>query len=445
MTPALRTRRPAGLLATLAPLVLLSALATPLAATAQDIAWSGFATLGYARTDDAPGRYLRWIDGDGTFHADSVAALQADWRIAPRWSATLQLKASPSEKSDDQWQLRPAWAFLAWRPDDAWLVRAGRMRLPLYMYSESLDVGVAQDMARLPVEMYSIIPSNEYNGVSIGHTRSTSLLPDGELAVEAYGGRIGTTARFWLRDGAPPQVAAGERYVSVNVTTFGLVGTLRNPRTTLRLGVHTARTARLGGELTPVDYPFVPLGPGLGFYKIDNAMPGPPLETVARIRNVITTLGVEQQLGDGWRVAAELARNQQFRTKLGSNTLGGYVTVFREMGAFTPYVSAGRLRTSDTQMTRYRQLIGTQLPPMIPGAAQINAAQRIAAESIYVANQTSWALGVAWQSPWGGSLKLEHASTRIGETTRLVDTPAGQPSPENQRFGTWRLSYSVAY
>jgi hypothetical protein len=82
---------------------------------------------------------------------------------------------------------------------------------------------------------------------------------------------------------------------------------------------------------------------------------------------------------------------------------------------------------------------------MIPGAAQINASQRIAAESIYVANQTSWALGVAWHTPWGGSLKLEHASTRIGETTRLVDTPPGQPSPENQRFGTWRLSYSVAY
>ena len=144
-------------------------------------------------------------------------------------------------------------------------------------------------------------------------------------------------------------------------------------------------------------------------------------------------------------MAAELARNQQFRTKLGSNTLGGYVTVFREMGAFTPYVSAGRLRTSATQMDRYRQFIGTQLPPMIPGAAQINASQRIAAESIYIANQTSLTLGMAWHTPWGGSLKVEHASTRIGETTRLIDTPPGQPSPENQRFGTWRLSYSVAY
>lgn len=442
MTRTPFSRRLAGMLA---PLVLLAGLVASSPARAQDIAWSGFATLGYARSDDAPGRYLRWIDDDGTFNADSLAALQADWRIHPRWSATVQLKASPSEKSDRQWQLRPAWAFLAWRPDDAWLVRGGRMRLPLYLYSESLDVGVAQDMARLPVEMYSIIPSNEYDGISIGHSRPTGLLPDGELALEAYGGRIGTTARFWLRDGAPPQVPAGERYVSVNVATFGLITTLRNPRTTLRLGVHVARTARLGDERTPVDYPFVAVGPGLGFYKVDDALPGPPIDTVARIRNVITTLGAEQQLGGGWRVAAELARNQQFRTRLGSNTLGGYVTVFREMGAFTPYASVGRLRTMDPQMQRYRQLIGTQLPPVLPGAAQINAGQRIAAESIYIANQTSWALGMAWHAPWGGSLKLEHASTRIGETTRLVDTPAGQPTPERQRFGTWRLSYSVAY
>lgn len=429
----------------LAPLVLLAAMAAPHAAQAQDIAWSGFATLGYAQSPDVPGRYLRWIDSNGTFNADSVAALQADWRINPRWSATVQLKAAPSEKSDDQWQLRPAWAFLAWRPDDAWLVRAGRMRLPLYMYSESLDVGVAQDMARLPMEMYSLVPTNEYNGLSAGHTRATSLLPDGELSVEAYGGRIGTTARFWLRDGAPPQVPAGERFVGVNVAVVGLVTTLRNPRTTVRLGLHEARTSRPSGEPTPVDYPFVSIAPGLGYYKVSDALPGPPIETVPRIRNLITTLGVEQQLGDGWRVAAELARNKQFTTRLGSNTLGGYVTVFREIGAFTPYVSAGRLQTSNRQMDLYRGLIGTQLPPMIPGAAQINASQRIAAESIYVANQSSWALGVAWHTPWGGSLKLEHASTRIGETTRLVDTPPGQPSPENQRFGTWRLSYSVAY
>jgi hypothetical protein len=331
--------------ALLAPLVLLAAMAAPHAAQAQDIAWSGFATLGYAQSPDVPGRYLRWIDDNGTFNADSVAALQADWRINPRWSATVQLKAAPSEKSDDQWQLRPAWAFLAWRPDDAWLVRAGRMRLPLYMYSESLDVGVAQDMARLPMEMYSIIPSNEYNGVSIGHTRATSLLPDGELAVEAYGGRIGTTARFWLRDGAPPQVAAGERYVGGERHHLRPGDHAAQPRTTLRLGLHEARTARLGGERTPVDYPFVSHRPRPGLLQGQRCTARAPDRDRAAHPQPDHHAGCRaaagRRLARGCRAGPQPAVHAP---SLGSNTLGGYVTVFREIGAFTPYVSAGRLQ-----------------------------------------------------------------------------------------------------
>lgn len=167
----------------LAPIALTALLAAPLPALAQDLAWSGFATLGYARSVDAPGRYLRWIDDDGTFDASSVAALQLDARFNPSWSATVQLKAAPSVSSDNRWSVRPAWAFLAWRPDDDWLLRAGRMRVPLYMHSESLDIGVAHSMARLPVEMYSLVPSNEFNGLSASYTRASSLLPDSELSL----------------------------------------------------------------------------------------------------------------------------------------------------------------------------------------------------------------------------------------------------------------------
>ena len=39
-----------------------------------------------------------------------------------------------------------------------------------------------------------------------------------------------------------------------------------------------------------------------------------------------------------------------------------------------------------------------------------------------VANQATWALGTAWHTPRGGTLKVEHARTRIGEATRLIDT-----------------------
>lgn len=426
-------------------LAALAVVTAPLPAAALDLSWSGFATLGYARSGDAPGRYLRWIDADGTFNAESVLAGQLDARLSPQWSATVQLKAAPSQKSDSRWDLDAAWAFVAWRPNDDWLLRAGRMRLPLYLNSESLDVGVAHDMARLPVEMYSIVPSNEFNGLASAYSRPTPWLADGELGIEAYAGRIGSTVRFWHRDGLPPQVPAGADFRKVDVQVFGLVATLRSPRTTLRLGVTDARTAQANDAGTPVAYPFVPIAPGLGYYRVDEALPGPPIATVGRIRNVVTTLGAEHRFAQGWRMTAELARGQQQRTELGSDTQGGYLAVFKEIDRYTPYVSYGRLRTGATHMDSYRRLTGTQLPPFVPGAAQINAAQLVAAEAIYVANQDTWALGAAWRTPLGGTLKLEHARTRIGEVTRLVDAPAGQSTPQHQSFGTWTINYSLAF
>ena len=68
--------------------------------------------------------------------------------------------------------------------------------------------------------------------------------------------------------------------VGVGATTLehalGLVATLRNPGTTLRLGVHVARTLQRDGKRTPVDFPFVQIGPGLGYYRVNDQLPGPP-------------------------------------------------------------------------------------------------------------------------------------------------------------------------
>ena len=75
-----------------------------------------------------------------------------------------------SSRSDDRWRAKAAGEFVAWRPDNDWLVRAGKMRLPPHLHSESLDVGVATDMARLPYKMYSLAPTNDFTGLSIGRS-----------------------------------------------------------------------------------------------------------------------------------------------------------------------------------------------------------------------------------------------------------------------------------
>lgn len=421
-------------------------LGSSLPAAAVDYSLSGFATLGYTRSTGLDGRrYLRFSDGDGSLKTDSRAAGQLDLRFNPAWSATVQLKLAPASDSDEGVEVSAAWAFVGWRPGNDWLLRAGRMRVPLYLHSESLDIGVAHDLARLPVEMYSVTPSNEFDGLSAAWTKPLALFGGSELNVDVYGGRINATARLWNRDGAPPMKPPGAEFRDVDVRLFGAVASLRNNDTTVRLSLNDARTRPTAGGRLPVSLPFVTLGPGLGFYKVDEAMPGPPLQTVGRLHNILTTLGVDHHLGAGWRVMAEVARNKQLLTEVGANTTGGYVAVSRSIGDFTPYLSVSRLRTHDPQMAMYRKLLAVQLPGFIPGAAQINASQRLAAESIYAADQYTWAVGTSWSAPWGGLLKLEWARTGVGEVSRLLDTPPGRPTLRDAHFGTLTVNYSVAF
>lgn len=419
--------------------LLLAASALP--ALAQDLSWSVFGTLGYARSD-RDYTYQRSIDDSGTFDRDSLLGAQADLRLSPQWSATMQLKLAPSLKRDSQWDLTPAWAFVGWRPSNDWLLRAGRMRVPLYLHSESMDVGVTHDLARLPTEMYSIAPSTDFDGLSAAKTWA---LGDNELSLDVYSGQITTSARFWLRDGLPPQMPAGQNYVDVKVRSSGLAMTLRGSDGIWRASVLRTATRRKNGENISVRYPFVQLAPGLGYYQVDEAIPGPGMAAIGSIHNTIVTLGFEQNLGSGWRLAGEYARDKQHDTEVGSDTRGGYLALLRQIGRTTPYISFGVLRASQGQLDWYRRLTETQLPPMIPGADMLNAAQRVAAENIYAVDQRSLALGASVALNPSQKLKVEWMRTRIGQVSRLIDTPAGRETPHDTHVDVWSVHYSFSF
>jgi hypothetical protein len=421
---------------------LLAALAFAPAAQAVDLSLSGYATLEVAQSNRSFG-YQRYIDEQGTLKAGSLAAVQADLRLNPQWSATVQLKAAPSLRSDTKIDTQANWAFVAWRPSDEWLLRLGQMRVPLFLYSESSDIGVASDLARLPREVYALAPSTDFSGAFATWSRSSGA--DAELTVEAYYGKDKFDARFWARDGLPPVVQPGANYNRVDVRSGGLIATWRSPSTLVRAGLHSASTQLPDGMRTAVRYPFVPVAPGLGYYQVNAQLPGPGVETTDGIRNTVFNLGAEQRLGGGWRVAGEFSRIWQHRTELGSSGKSGYVAVFKELGGFTPYVALAAARSDTTQLDWYRRLTTTQLPAFIPGAAQINGAQRLAGESIYTLDQDTLSLGSSYSLGKHGKLKLEWARTKIGEASRLVDTPPGQPDPANTRIDVLTLSYSVAF
>jgi hypothetical protein len=431
MTPSFRCRLLAGLLA--------AAGLTP--AHALDVSWSGFATLGWTRSN-SDYTYQRFINRDGSFKRDSLVAGQLDLSLSPQWSATVQAKAGTCEADDHGVCVRTAWAFVAWRPDNDWLVRLGKARLPLYLYSESLDIGVSNDMVRLPHEMYSIAPTNDFTGAFV--TRNFSW-GDRELTLEGFGGRAKATARLWLRDGIPPVLPAGPLFKTVDVKLGGLVMTVRDSTFTGRLALMSTSTSSHDGRPLPVRYPRVDIGPGMGYWKVDASMPGPAIETTPRLRNLAVTAGVDWQFAPGWRVAGEYVSMQQRDSELGSDSKAGYVALFRRIGDFTPYVSLARQRSSDVVLGWRERLTTPGLPAYIPGAAQINATQRVAGESGYAFDQRSQAVGVSYALSPTSKLKGEWMRTRVGRASGHFDAPAGQPDAQGLSVNTLSVVFTVAF
>ncbi|MFT3858252.1 MAG: hypothetical protein QM742_12390 [Aquabacterium sp.] len=226
-------RRVAGLLSC-APLVI-GMLSWSQGAQAVDLSYSGFGTLGYAISDQ-PYHYQRYIDDHGTLQRDSVLGAQADIKFTPQWSATYQAMLAPSSGEDDDWSFKTTWAFVSWRPDNDWLLRVGKQRVPLFLNAENRDVGQTYDFARLPAEVYGLSPTTDLIGAYV----SRAWLPEmGETTLDVFAGEANMTARAHSRD-------LGPIYTPVKTRVQGLALTLRQEAATWRLGLHHTTTETRG-------------------------------------------------------------------------------------------------------------------------------------------------------------------------------------------------------
>lgn len=404
------------------------------------LSWSAFGTFGYARSN-RPYHYFGSIDNDGTLRRDTVFGVQLDAQLSPQWSATVQTRLAASAKSETGWDVTASWAFAAWRPNNDWLVRLGKLRVPFVLRSEQLDVGATYDEARLPAEIYSLAPTNDFTGAAIARTWN---LNTGEVSFEIYRGSTNLTKRFYLREGIPPLQAAGPLYREVNTTVEGVSATWRAPDLMARTGLHHATTRSLDGHSLTVRPTLVVLGPGITYWQTDSQLPGPGVAKVDRINNLLLTAGFDVHLSNGWRIAAEAAKVWQRDIEFGIHATGGYVTVYRQLGAFTPYATIAGMNSTDPVTRWSRTLDSTTVPSFVPGAAVLNASMRTAADTLPIYRQSSFALGTAFA--WSPNLKLkaEWMQTRARQS-QLIDVPAGEPLEATRRINVLSTSLSFVF
>lgn len=155
-----------------------------------DISISGFGSLvggtvldgdGYwARLPEAAGQYDTGVD----FQTESRLGLQARYKATKELSITGQMMVRGI--NDFEPELEWFYATYSITPDLS--ANIGRMRLPVYHYSDYMDVGIAYPWLRVPSDAYSLAVTN-YHGVSLQYNYDWDI---GTTAFKIYAGQQDT-------------------------------------------------------------------------------------------------------------------------------------------------------------------------------------------------------------------------------------------------------------
>ena len=124
----------------------------------------------------------------------SKLAVQLRYGITDTLSVTGQLGTKPTQ---DSWEAGPGNLYLAWQANVNLTLRGGRLGTPIYMYSETLNVGFSYPWLRLPEEVYSLVQLTSHDGGDVLYNRSTDI---GTLSFQVAGGQAIGREQYALDD-----------------------------------------------------------------------------------------------------------------------------------------------------------------------------------------------------------------------------------------------------
>ena len=355
---------------------------------AADIDWSAFGTIGYARTDRSY-VYERFLDSKGTMKRDSLLGLQGTLGLSPRWSLTVQARLAPSISFDNRWEATLPWAFVSYRAANDLLLRAGKLRMPMYLFSENMDVGASYAVLRMPTEVYSTAPTTDFTGASFSKTWYADL---GDLVLDGYAGHTRLTPRGGAFD--------------LHTHSTGLVLSLHRDDDTYRFGVQRA--------LIGIDKAGMASGTAADFGAAPPDAPAAsePLGGGHDYDTRVYLLGADVGICRNLRLISEYARRHAVNAVTPKNSQGAYVTLAYTAGDWTPYATVARLMTD----------------------------QAARQESSAFDDQDSLAAGLSYLVTPTSRLKAEWMRVRFGADSSMIDGGGAGARPMN----VFSLTYSFS-
>jgi len=351
----------------------------------------GFATLGVYRADDpvasvradsrTPTPSLRQWRMDG----DSLAALQLTLNPGGEARAVLQLIAK--DEIPDRLRPRVEWAYLAWDAGPQLQLRLGRTSLPVFLNSETRNLGYAQTAARPANTVYQLNPISHADGVGALWNQHGS---QGDVSLEAALGRSSIDVVNGFID-------------ADRVAT--LVGKWSRRDWTLRLA--HARY-RVDARLPVFEQLFGQLRAGSTDCSNCNAV----LDARGRMLGIRLRSDAAALLYDNgrWALQAEAMRRSS-DSLLIPDVRAWYLQASLRLGAVTPYAVIGQQRFTEAPLGL--------LTDAQAGAA---AAAANAAFDRYLQSPNDrhiWQLGLRWDLRENLALKLQLESLRHTRETGL--------------------------
>ncbi|WP_263264718.1 hypothetical protein [Pseudomonas sp. RIT-PI-S] len=160
--------------------------------------FNGFGTAGVSHLGGESDGHGYGITGQTTdgWRGDQLSKLggQFQYGVTDKVGVTVQATAKAEQ---DEYKANLEWLYASWQATDNLMLRVGRLRTPVYMYSETLDVGFTYPWLRLPDEVYSQVQLSNYEGADAVYTLPLSF---GSMTFQAAGGQAKNRDYFSLDD-----------------------------------------------------------------------------------------------------------------------------------------------------------------------------------------------------------------------------------------------------
>ena len=263
---------------------------------------SGFLTSGVTvSSENEPILESYEVVNEASFRNDTVLGLQFDTKLDDEWRMSAQLVAN---NAGNKFEVDADWLYVAWEPSYNTMIRAGRLRIPAYMYSDFFYVGNSTPWARLPQEVYGLVPQTRYAGIDLIQYFE---IGDGRLMFQLFYGQANENNMIAGIPNTTLDQHLGGLKTMFEISGFKLVATVVDVRPSF-----TATFPPLG----------LPDTLHAQFYNLGGSYSGESFEIISEVSFIEAD-------------------------KIFGQVVSGYVTYVQNMGQYSPYVTLAHIDSSD--------------------------------------------------------------------------------------------------